>query len=93
MSPRDPHARDLTTSFGSSLATSRELAVLVKKTRTSPKSSASFLAGEPRVQCCEVPQRALAAVDDLVRAVLAGERRIVVFDVEATCWKKGVFSR
>jgi inhibitor of KinA sporulation pathway (predicted exonuclease) len=32
-------------------------------------------------------------VDDLVRAVAAGERRIVVVDVEATCWKKGVFSR
>jgi inhibitor of KinA sporulation pathway (predicted exonuclease) len=32
-------------------------------------------------------------VDDVMRAVLAGERRIVVFDVEATCWKKGVFSR
>ena len=33
------------------------------------------------------------AVDDVVRAVVAGERRIVVVDVEATCWKKGVFSR
>ena len=33
------------------------------------------------------------AVDDVVRAVLAGERRIAVVDVEATCWKKGVFSR
>ena len=32
-------------------------------------------------------------VDDVVRAVAAGERRIVVVDVEATCWKKGVFSR
>jgi 3'-5' exoribonuclease 1 len=31
--------------------------------------------------------------DDVVRAVVAGERRIVVVDVEATCWKKGVFSR
>jgi 3'-5' exoribonuclease 1 len=30
---------------------------------------------------------------DVVRTVLAGERRIVVVDVEATCWKKGVFSR
>jgi 3'-5' exoribonuclease 1 len=29
----------------------------------------------------------------MVRAVVAGERRIVVVDVEATCWKKGVFSR
>jgi inhibitor of KinA sporulation pathway (predicted exonuclease) len=28
-----------------------------------------------------------------VKAVVAGERRIVVVDVEATCWKKGVFSR
>lgn len=28
-----------------------------------------------------------------MRAVVAGERRIVVVDVEATCWKKGVFSR
>jgi 3'-5' exoribonuclease 1 len=32
-------------------------------------------------------------VDDVVKAVLAGERRIVAVDVEATCWKKGVFSR
>lgn len=31
--------------------------------------------------------------DDVVRAVAAGERRIVVVDVEATCWTKGVFSR
>ena len=28
-----------------------------------------------------------------MKAVLAGDRRIVVVDVEATCWKKGVFSR
>ena len=28
-----------------------------------------------------------------MRAVVTGERRIVVIDVEATCWKKGVFSR
>jgi inhibitor of KinA sporulation pathway (predicted exonuclease) len=40
-----------------------------------------------------VTQRATLAVDDVVRAVVAGERRIVVVDVEATCWKKGVFSR
>jgi inhibitor of KinA sporulation pathway (predicted exonuclease) len=33
------------------------------------------------------------AVDDVVKAVASGERRIVVVDVEATCWKKGVFSR
>jgi len=32
-------------------------------------------------------------VDDVVRAVIAGERRIIVIDVEATCWRKGVFSR
>jgi inhibitor of KinA sporulation pathway (predicted exonuclease) len=32
-------------------------------------------------------------VHDLVQAVVAGERRPVVIDVEATCWKKGVFSR
>jgi 3'-5' exoribonuclease 1 len=32
-------------------------------------------------------------VDDVVNAVVAGERRIVVVDVEATCWTKGVFSR
>jgi inhibitor of KinA sporulation pathway (predicted exonuclease) len=32
-------------------------------------------------------------VDDVVKAVVSGERRIVVVDVEATCWKKGVFSR
>jgi inhibitor of KinA sporulation pathway (predicted exonuclease) len=35
----------------------------------------------------------LSAVDDVVKAVVTGERRIVVVDVEATCWKKGVFSR
>ena len=35
----------------------------------------------------------LPATDDLVAAVAAGERRIVALDVEATCWKKGVFSR
>jgi inhibitor of KinA sporulation pathway (predicted exonuclease) len=33
------------------------------------------------------------AFDDVVRGVLAGERRIVVLDVEATCWKEGVLSR
>jgi inhibitor of KinA sporulation pathway (predicted exonuclease) len=32
-------------------------------------------------------------VDDVLKSVVAGERRIVVVDVEATCWKKGVFSR
>ena len=32
-------------------------------------------------------------IDDVVRAVLAGQRRVIVIDVEATCWKKGVFSR
>jgi 3'-5' exoribonuclease 1 len=32
-------------------------------------------------------------VDDVVKAVIAGERRLIVVDVEATCWKKGVFSR
>jgi hypothetical protein len=40
-----------------------------------------------------VTQRANLAVDDVVTAVVDGERRIVVIDVEATCWKKGVFSR
>ncbi len=35
----------------------------------------------------------LSAVDDVVKAVVTGERRVVVVDVEATCWKKGVFSR
>jgi inhibitor of KinA sporulation pathway (predicted exonuclease) len=40
-----------------------------------------------------VAQPATLAVDDVVKAVVAGERRIVVVDVEATCWKKGVFSR
>ena len=29
----------------------------------------------------------------MVKAVVAGERRIIAVDVEATCWKKGVFSR
>jgi 3'-5' exoribonuclease 1 len=32
-------------------------------------------------------------VDDVAAAVVAGQRRIVVVDVEATCWKKGIFSR
>ena len=32
-------------------------------------------------------------MNDVVKAVVAGECRIVVVDVEATCWKKGVFSR
>jgi inhibitor of KinA sporulation pathway (predicted exonuclease) len=32
-------------------------------------------------------------MDDLVTAIVSGERRIVVVDVEATCWKKGIFSR
>jgi inhibitor of KinA sporulation pathway (predicted exonuclease) len=31
--------------------------------------------------------------DGLVEAVASGARRIVVVDVEATCWKKGIFSR
>lgn len=35
----------------------------------------------------------VGATDDVVRAVLAGQRRVIVVDVEATCWKKGVFSR
>ena len=34
-----------------------------------------------------------SAVDDVLKAVVAGEGRIVVVDVEATCWKQGVFSR
>jgi hypothetical protein len=32
-------------------------------------------------------------VDDVVKSVVSGGHRIVVVDVEATCWKKGVFSR
>jgi 3'-5' exoribonuclease 1 len=35
----------------------------------------------------------LSAVNDVVKAVVSGERRIIVVDVEATCWRKGVFSR
>jgi 3'-5' exoribonuclease 1 len=31
--------------------------------------------------------------DDLVKALVTGGRRIVAVDVEATCWKKGMFSR
>jgi inhibitor of KinA sporulation pathway (predicted exonuclease) len=38
-------------------------------------------------------QRATLSIDDVVRTLVAGEHRIVVVDVEATCWKKGVFSR
>jgi 3'-5' exoribonuclease 1 len=33
------------------------------------------------------------SVDDVLRAIVANERRVVVVDVEATCWKKGMFSR
>jgi inhibitor of KinA sporulation pathway (predicted exonuclease) len=35
----------------------------------------------------------MPAVDDVITAIAAGDRRLVVLDVEATCWKKGVFSR
>ena len=35
----------------------------------------------------------LSAIDDVVKTVATGDRRIVVVDVEATCWKKGIFSR
>ena len=35
----------------------------------------------------------VSPVDDLLKTVVTGERRFVVVDVEATCWKKGVFSR
>ena len=34
-----------------------------------------------------------SSVEDVVTTVLSGARRLVVVDVEATCWKKGVFSR
>jgi 3'-5' exoribonuclease 1 len=40
-----------------------------------------------------VTEPATLAPDDVLRTVLDGERRIVVVDVEASCWKKGVFSR
>jgi len=36
---------------------------------------------------------AFALSDDVVNGVVAGDRRIITVDVEATCWKKGVFSR
>lgn len=36
---------------------------------------------------------AFALSDDVVKGVAAGDRRIITVDVEATCWKKGVFSR
>jgi 3'-5' exoribonuclease 1 len=35
----------------------------------------------------------LSSVDEVVKTVVTGQRRLVVVDVEATCWKKGVFSR
>jgi inhibitor of KinA sporulation pathway (predicted exonuclease) len=41
----------------------------------------------------QVTQRPPRDSADVVRAVVGRERRIVVVDVEATCWKKGVFSR
>jgi inhibitor of KinA sporulation pathway (predicted exonuclease) len=40
-----------------------------------------------------VTRLAALALDDVARTFVAGEHRIVVVDVEATCWKKGVFSR
>jgi inhibitor of KinA sporulation pathway (predicted exonuclease) len=40
-----------------------------------------------------VAGRTALDVEDVVSAVVAGTRRIVVLDVEATCWAKGVFSR
>jgi 3'-5' exoribonuclease 1 len=40
-----------------------------------------------------VSRSRIPAVDDVVEALVAGDRRIVVIDVEATCWKRGVFSR
>jgi inhibitor of KinA sporulation pathway (predicted exonuclease) len=40
-----------------------------------------------------VSRRGSSDVDDVVRTLVSGDRRIVVVDVEATCWKKGVFSR
>jgi inhibitor of KinA sporulation pathway (predicted exonuclease) len=40
-----------------------------------------------------MPNNPAGGMDDVVRAVVSGERRVVVVDVEATCWKKGVFSR
>jgi inhibitor of KinA sporulation pathway (predicted exonuclease) len=41
----------------------------------------------------EQPATPAVDVDDVVTAVVTGDRRLVVVDVEATCWKKGVFSR
>ena len=38
-------------------------------------------------------RRGSSDVDDVVSTLVSGDRRIVVVDVEATCWKKGVFSR
>jgi inhibitor of KinA sporulation pathway (predicted exonuclease) len=40
-----------------------------------------------------VTQRTTTLEDDVLTAVVAGKRDLVVVDVEATCWKKGVFSR
>ena len=36
---------------------------------------------------------ALALSEDVVKGVVAGERHLIAVDLEATCWKKGVFSR
>ena len=35
----------------------------------------------------------LALSEDVINGVVAGERHLIAVDVEATCWKKGVFSR
>jgi inhibitor of KinA sporulation pathway (predicted exonuclease) len=36
---------------------------------------------------------ALALSEEVVNGLVAGERHLIAVDVEATCWKKGVFSR
>jgi len=60
----------------------------IARSPANPRSRSVHRGGAP-----EATQLEPLAVDDVVRAVVAGERRIVVVDVEATCWKRGVFSR
>jgi 3'-5' exoribonuclease 1 len=60
--------------------------------RNNPDEMALHLMGRNLTRRAQAVPRPIV-VDDVVKAVVAGARRIVVVDVEATCWKKGVFSR
>jgi hypothetical protein len=72
----------------------KNAAIWVRMTRAMARNVAFACVGEMTTRCDSPGEKKrVSAVDDVVKAVLAGERRIVAVDVEATCWKKGVFSR